>query len=304
MERNINYVLIGLFVVLTSIFMVIAITWIGSNEYKKDIKFFVIKFRESVSGLNIGSDVKYKGIKIGSVDNLFISKDDPNIINIVVKIHKDVPIKEDSKASLSYQGITGLAYIEIKGGSKSARDLPSRLVPPYPEIKTEPSIITRLDTTLTNLSNKAEKLVENLNYLLSTKNVNKIMETIENTNLIIKNIADHNNQIANIIKNLELTSKKLPNSLDMVSKNLNDILYKMKLILDRIYIDEQSIIKTISENTNKVTNSTIVAMEEFKNTLKEISELSNKLQYLVDKIEDRPSRLIYDDIMVKPGPGE
>ncbi len=304
MERNINYTLVGLFVILTTILLLFFVVWLGSNKYKKDVKYFVIKFRESVSGLNIGSDVKYKGVKIGSVDNLYICKKDPSIITVIVKIQKDVPIKEDAMASLSYKGITGLAYIEIKGGSKNARELPAKTVPPYPEIKTKPSIIARLDTTLTILSNKAEMLVENLNYLLSKRNVNKLMETIKNTNLVIKNIADHNNQISDIIKNLELTSKKLPDSLDNINKNLNTISLKIKLLLEKINKDEQNIVNILSNSTNKVTNSTILTMEQFQKTLKDISNTSKELRYLIETIQDRPSKIIYEDMFVKPGPGE
>ncbi len=47
-----------------------------------------MKFKESVSGLNVGSPVKYKGIKIGSVESLAIDSEDPNTIDVTVKILK------------------------------------------------------------------------------------------------------------------------------------------------------------------------------------------------------------------------
>lgn len=119
---------------------------------------------------------------------------------------------------MTYQGITGLASIEIKGGSRHSKELPAREEEPYPEIKTEPSIITRLDTTLSSLSGQAEMLVRNLNYLLDKEHVNKLIKTVDNINSVVENVANHNRDISLVIKNIYKTSKELPGLVDLMAK--------------------------------------------------------------------------------------
>lgn len=304
MDRNVNYVLVGLFVIFTIIAIILFAIWVSNTKYKKEYKYYLIRFKESVSGLNVGSSVKYKGIKIGSVHSLSIDQEDPNIIDVTVKILKNVPIKEDARAILTYQGITGLASIEIKGGSKGSKELPARVDKPYPEIKTAPSIITRLDTTLSSLSGQAEILVRNLNYLLDKEHVNKLIKTIDNINSVIENIDNHNKEIALTIENLAKTSKKLPKLLYLVSENVEKLSNETSILLKQTTEDEKKISNLLVSKTNAFSSKSNYVMDETVKTLKDIQETLNRIKILLSNIEDRPSNLIYDRVFIKPGPGE
>ncbi len=304
MERDLNYILIGLFVILLCILLIISILWLSSIKYKQEYKYYKIRFKESVSGLSIGSPVKYKGIKIGSVDKLYIDKDDPNIINVIVKIEKDVPIKVDARASLAYQGITGLAHIEIKGGSRTSKDLESIDNGKYPEIKTEPSIITRLDTTLTILSNQAQHLVSNLNYLLSKNNINKLMETIDNINKIIKTIANRDEDISKTIISIKYASSNLPKLILSTNENIEKISNNINKILYKVNIDEENLNNLIKSKINLLSSSSNDSIKELKLSLVQLQNVLKKLDSFIESIEDRPSKLLLDNMLVKPGPGE
>jgi len=304
LDRNVNYVLVGLFVIFTIIAIILFAIWVSNTKYKKEYKYYLIRFKESVSGLNVGSSVKYKGIKIGSVHSLSIDQEDPNIIDVTVKILKNVPIKEDARAILTYQGITGLASIEIKGGSKGSKELPARVDKPYPEIKTAPSIITRLDTTLSSLSGQAEILVRNLNYLLDKEHVNKLIKTIDNINSVIENIDNHNKEIALTIENLAKTSKKLPKLFYLVSENVEKLSNETSILLKQTTEDEKKISNLLVSKTNAFSSKSNYVMDETVKTLKDIQETLNRIKILLSNIEDRPSNLIYDRVFIKPGPGE
>jgi len=304
LERNVNYMLVGLFVILTITCIIFFAIWVSNTKYKKEYKYYLIRFRESVSGLNVGSSVKYKGIKIGSVHSLSIDREDPNIIDVTVKILKNVPIKEDARAILTYQGITGLASIEIKGGSKGSKELPARVDKPYPEIKTAPSIITRLDTTLSSLSGQAEILVRNLNYLLDKEHVNKLIKTIDNINSVIENIDNHNKDISLTIENLSKVSKKLPKLLYLVSQNVDKLSNDTSRLLRQIKNDEEKISHLLVSKTNEFSSKSKYVMDETVKTLKNIQDTLNRIKILLSNIEDRPSNLIYDRVFTKPGPGE
>ncbi len=205
---------------------------------------------------------------------------------------------------MTYQGITGLASIEIKGGSRHSKELPAREEEPYPEIKTEPSIITRLDTTLSSLSGQAEMLVRNLNYLLDKEHVNKLIKTVDNINSVVENVANHNRDISLVIKNIYKTSKELPGLVDLMAKNVNHLSNDFTKLLYHTRRDEELITKLLVSKTNDFSAKSNMVMDETLKTLKDIQNTLSKIKILLSNIEDRPSSIIYDGMLTKPGPGE
>jgi phospholipid/cholesterol/gamma-HCH transport system substrate-binding protein len=85
---------------------------------------YVVRFSEggvTLSGLDVGSPVKYSGIRVGRVDAVRIDPEDVSIILVELSLDGGTPVAEDSKANLGSLGITGLKYIELSRGSRNAR---------------------------------------------------------------------------------------------------------------------------------------------------------------------------------------
>jgi phospholipid/cholesterol/gamma-HCH transport system substrate-binding protein len=95
---------------------------------------YVVRFRDSgvsLSGLDVGSPVKYSGIRVGRVDAIRIDPDDVSVILVELSLDHDTPVAEDSVANLGSQGITGLKYVELSRGSRQARvRAPGEEIPP------------------------------------------------------------------------------------------------------------------------------------------------------------------------------
>ncbi|HWM87194.1 MAG TPA: MlaD family protein [Kofleriaceae bacterium] len=95
---------------------------------------YVVRFSDgdvSVSGLEVGSPVKYSGIRVGRVDEVGIDPDDVSVIRVELSLDEGTPVAEDTRADLGAQGITGLKYIELSRGSKAARVRePGEEIPP------------------------------------------------------------------------------------------------------------------------------------------------------------------------------
>ena len=95
---------------------------------------YVVRFSDSgvsLSGLDVGSPVKYSGIRVGRVDGVRIDPEDVSVILVELSLDGGTPVAEDSKANLGSLGITGLKYIELSRGSRSARVRePGEEIPP------------------------------------------------------------------------------------------------------------------------------------------------------------------------------
>lgn len=144
MESDKKYFLEGLFVIVLSIALALFFVWLGRTGNKDDV-LYRIHFEESVSGLNLGDPVKYLGVDIGLVDALAIDPEDPSQVQVDVKLHKDAPIKTDTRATLQFKGITGAYFIELKGSTEKAKTLLSVTEPgEIPEIESKKSTFNTL----------------------------------------------------------------------------------------------------------------------------------------------------------------
>jgi phospholipid/cholesterol/gamma-HCH transport system substrate-binding protein len=118
---------------------------------------YVVRFSESnvsLNGLEIGSPVKYSGIRVGRVDSVRIDPDNVSVILVELSLDDGTPVAEDSRADLGSQGITGLKYIELTRGSSTAR-----IREPGGEIPAGSSLFD-------NLAQKAEQIAAKVEIVL------------------------------------------------------------------------------------------------------------------------------------------
>jgi phospholipid/cholesterol/gamma-HCH transport system substrate-binding protein len=108
----------------------------------------------SLSGLEVGSPVKYSGIRVGRVDTVRIDPKDVGVILVEISLDGGTPVAEDTKANLGSQGITGLKYIELSRGSAAAR-----LRKPGEEIPPGTSLFDSLASQAEDIAEKVDKVL-------------------------------------------------------------------------------------------------------------------------------------------------
>lgn len=125
---------LGIFVAAGLTVLVGGLAVLGGIKLGEQRDHYVVRYSDSgisLSGLDVGSPVKYSGIKIGRVDAVRVDPRDVSVILVELSIDGGTPIAEDSKADLASQGITGMKYIELSRGSSTARiRKPGENIPP------------------------------------------------------------------------------------------------------------------------------------------------------------------------------
>jgi len=307
LEERVNYTLVGIFIAGSALLLVLAVLWLGKVEYEQEYDHYTIYFKESVSGLNVGSPVKYRGIKVGAVEALSINPQHPELVEVIIKVKSSTPIREDTRALLAYQGITGLAYIELTGGTSQSLPLKPKKTPPYPVIKTKPSIITRLDEVVTTLSQKTVVLVSRLNLLFSQENIKYISATLKNLSLISASISSKRSSLEETLTDLAKASKNLPqmvtqakNDLDTVQEVLSGF-KKDQVALSQLLDRLQAFLQDMG---TPLAISAQDSMDELKQTLAEARKTLQTLKETMKQLEEHPSRLFFGGPPRRPGPGE
>lgn len=178
METNVNYTLVGVFVISLITATILGIIWLSSGLSLERNNTYLVYMQESVSGLNQDSIVEYNGVDVGKVKFIELNHKNPQLVEVLLEIKSTTPITRGTVAMLSTRGITGLAFIALKDKSTDLRPLVAEPGQKYPVIKTAPSIFLRLDAALTQFSNNFKQISESIQALLDKENLKSIKESL------------------------------------------------------------------------------------------------------------------------------
>lgn len=300
MDTKINFFRIGLFVSIVFTALIIMAFWLGKYGIEnKKYDIYSIYFTESVSGLNIGSSIKYMGFDVGVVKEIKINPYNSEEIQINVEIQKDTPIKEDNYAILGNLGITGLKYIELKGGSNSSKILKAN---EYGNkvIKSKRSTLSSLVDSSEDITKELTLLLVQFRKMLSEDNLNNFALTLSNTQKSMKNIEEfssylvkNQNKIDKLLSNIEVLTNSGSKSFKSVkdsADNFKELTTKLKVELEKGTFD----VKELSQDSF---NNLELMLKSLDNTL-------NQTQDLIKNINESPSDLLLKQKEIKYGPGE
>ena len=120
METKANYTVTGAFT-LAVIFGVFGfIYWFQSSTGGGERSVYRIVFAGSVSGLRTGASVLFDGMRVGEVTQLALDPHDPRKVQAQIALDRGIPMRADTKVTLAFQGLTGLAEVSLTGGSADA----------------------------------------------------------------------------------------------------------------------------------------------------------------------------------------
>ena len=71
---------------------------------------------KNVAGLNVGDEVRYGGVRVGSVSALEIDSAAPSRINVRFRVRRDTPVRTDTRASITQLGLLGQPYLALDPG--------------------------------------------------------------------------------------------------------------------------------------------------------------------------------------------
>ncbi|MBU0632102.1 MCE family protein [bacterium] len=320
MNNKVNYTFVGSVVLAIIAIMIFSIYWLLRPTNTNQLREYAIYFAESVSGLNINSPVKYKGVSVGKVHDIRISYKNNKEIEVIVSILSNTPIKESTVATLNAQGITGLVFIDLSLGDENSPNLVKEANEKYPIIKSKPSLFKRFETSVGSVTGKLSDTLDGTTKLLSDDNQKNIAISLDETkefmtrlNLLLDDKSiDHLHRIferldnitykmdTDLIPKVEILAEKGIRFTDNVSAAMNSVASSYKVIqasmgeFNRAIADGQLNFKDISKNTLKNLDA---SLENMQNVM---IELDNILQ----KYEDSPNDLIFKKQESKKGPGE
>jgi phospholipid/cholesterol/gamma-HCH transport system substrate-binding protein len=190
METRAHHIIIGLFVLLTVLAAAAFALWINRYGAEGSYLRYDVVFAEPVTGLSRGADVAYNGIRVGEVRDLRIDQNNPQNAIVSIRVRAELPVKTDTVARLQSQGLTGVSFIQLAGGSQEAQRLHVAQAREVPVIRAETSALQRLFAGGEDAMTSATGVMQRLSRLLSEENtahVDRILANFADGSAVLSN---------------------------------------------------------------------------------------------------------------------
>jgi len=212
------------------VFMILALLiFLGSVGTLAGIKMFnprdryKIRFKESVSGLEVGSTVKMKGVRVGQVEKIRIAEDVESV-EVTLALEPGTPITRDTRAIMSAIGITGLQFVELTGGSARSPRIPPNTDRSY--IKPGASTLQTLTGKAESIAIKMEAVLNNLLRITGEGNQVRVRNLLEHADRLAVTseavVSENRQQIRHIIAGLDHTARALEKGANRLRRLVDD----------------------------------------------------------------------------------
>ncbi|MFZ6774948.1 MlaD family protein [Undibacterium sp. SXout7W] len=308
METKVNYSAVGAFVLLLGALLVAAILWlsVGLGRHAQKVLYQSV-VSESVAGLNLDAPVKYLGVDVGKVHAIKLDPSNPQQVQLVFAINAGTPVKTDTEAVLKTQGLTGIAYVELSGGSPTALLLQARPGQILPQISTKPSLSARLENVLSAVLTNLDRTAANINAVLNDENRTRFTKILQDTSAVMDVLASQKAVIRAGIADVAITGRHTAEA----SAKLNVLFLRMGASAEAITAMAENVGQA-GLSTKNTADQFGKGMRQFNNDtlpelqrlMTELKDLSISLNRLIEQTEHNPSILIRGRQASPPGPGE
>ena len=203
METDNYYLRVGGFFLLVTILLAYFLSGFIFDEPQQKYQRYAIYFEGAVSGLREGARVTLKGIEVGDVDSIGFHPTRPDTIEVLVDIEEEAPIRQDTVASVRYQGITGASYIflENKNPNQPPVPLTKSQGQRYPVIQSDQSDLYAALSGAPEVLAKISNVTTQVNRMLNDENLANLSSILENIDLMVG--SNNQESLSNLMVNIE-----------------------------------------------------------------------------------------------------
>ncbi len=304
METRASHILVGSFVMLCIAGLVAFAIWVAKVDLEATYKDYDIIFEGSVSGLVNRGTVFYNGIPVGNVQDINLDPNDPSRVRVWIRVRTEVPVTEDSVARLEFQGFTGVAFIDLGGGSPNAPALTAHAGQERPVIPSEASSFQALFNNTPELLATAIDTLERVQALLNDEAIGGVTASIQNVEVITANVAAASADLPTIVKQVEAMVAQVTetaSAIEALSRTgealLDDeartLIAEATETLDSANALMVNINALVANNEPAITQFINSSLPEVSRMIRDLRITGRALSRLVTRIERNPGEVIF-----------
>ena len=301
MENKAHAMAAGIFVLVAAALLVVLAAWLTRDTGQRDP--YEISTRETVTGLAPQAAVRYRGVDVGKVDAIgFDPKAQGNVL-IKLEIDRQAPVTKDTFATLGYQGVTGLAFVQLDDDGHAAPRLEPRDGNP-PRIPLRPGLLQKLSQKGEQMLDQADAVMQRLNTLLGEPNQKRVATALDNLGAAAAQVTQLSQSLNNTVQTRVdpalAQAKQTLQSVQGTSDEFGRTAHRLNAPdgpVDRLAQGTQA----LSHAADSFNSATLPRLNRVTD---ETSRAVRLLGRTASNIGDNPQSLIYGNGPVPPGPGE
>lgn len=302
MEREANYLAVGSFVLLVLGMAVLFVYWYSAASGHRTLQRYEIYFDGSVSGLTVGSPVRYLGVDVGKVESIRIDPRSDDRVQVLAQIDPTTPVDAHTVAQLSVQGLTGVMFIdlrhEVAGNSRTLlANVPGEK---YPVIASRHSNLDALLDSLPNVVAQLEDLLDRASRLLSDRNLDAVdqivthlqqasaglPQTVRNVNQLIAQLRGSVQQANALIATVQADAR--PAGSDLVATT-----QRLRVASDNLARASGRIDDFLQQNGNQISGLIRDGVPQLEALLRETRAAAQQIDAVARTLRENPSELLY-----------
>jgi phospholipid/cholesterol/gamma-HCH transport system substrate-binding protein len=308
MENKAHALAAGIFVIAVAALLVALAAWLSRDTGEREI--YEISTHETVTGLYSQAAVRYRGVDVGKIASIGFDPKTPGNVLMRLEVDREAPVTRETFATLGYQGVTGLAFVQLDDSGQPAPRLNGDNGNP-PRIPLKPSLLSRLTARGETILDEVEKVAKSLGQMMGEDNQRRVATALDK----LGSAADDTSQVAKrldatVDKRLDPTLDEIAATMRSVKKDADDV---GKAAGDfgntaRRLNEKDGPMDRLAEGTEALSHAAdsfnAATLPRINQVTEDTSRAARQLGRAVNNINDNPQSLIYGSGAIDPGPGE
>jgi phospholipid/cholesterol/gamma-HCH transport system substrate-binding protein len=308
MENKAHALAAGIFVVVVSALLVALAAWLTRDTGERHI--CEISTRESITGLQSQAPVRYRGVDVGKVAAIGFDPQTQGNVLIRLEVDQEAPMNRDTFATLNFQGVTGLAFVQLDDSGKPAPLLVPDDEDP-PRIPLKPGLLAKLTERGEVILDQVEIATRRVNELLGETNQRRFSSALANLDTAAIDAARLARDLdATVTKRVDPvlveaagTLRSFRSSADEIGRTAADFRATARRLNEK-----DGPIDRLAQGTEALSHAAdsfnAATLPRINRVTEETSRAVRQLGRTANAIGDSPQSLIYGRGAIAPGPGE
>ncbi len=284
METRANYVLVGGFVLLLLAGLAVFVLWFAKLQFDTEFARYDIRHGGTVTGLNEGSPVRYSGVRVGEVIQIYLDHDDPSQVVVTIEVESTTPVRQDTRASLEIEGLTGARYVLLKGGSPDSQPLVPEPGEKHAMITSEASGLQQVLEGAPELLASATILLAQATAFLSDENRGNLEATLANLSTLTGVLAERSGDIGMLIEQTGETMASLNQTAATFESLIGQVREDGRRLADRAD-DAVTAVEQLTTSLDQSVGNSAKALEdlldEMRGSARAFTKMTNEIQAMV-----------------------
>lgn len=306
MEDRAHALAAGLFAILLGAAALLSIWWFSGD--REVVNEYELVSTGNITGLNPQAQVRFRGVSAGKVTSIRIDPADPRNILVRVDIRTDIPVTRGTRATLGYQGVTGLAFVQLTDRGDDPTPLTageSRL----PRIVLEAGVIDQITETAIQTLERFMAISDRISAFFDGDNVARFKAALTNLESATAGIDRTFDEAPATLaaaramftpENIERLSSMLAN-LDAASSEVAPVATELRQLISRF----EGVLDTVDDMARATGDSILDdTLPQLNSLLSDLGDTTQRLGRLLEELEASPQMLLTGRSERRPGPGE